>query len=403
MLGGAERQAVVNIRGLRRLGLDVLPVVGPADALPRALEDGGIPDYLYLPDFFHPPHTPYHTGRARLHTWVARATSARDFVSTRRELRRILRDRRTEVVIASRIYAWLLATPIARELGVPIVWRAGGAANSRAERAALAIFCSMYPPDALVCNSQAVDDSVAAAIGAGSSVIIHNGVDAERFDANRVGPGLRHELGIPADAPVVAMVARPRPLKNFEMLAEAMVQVVRELPSARLLIAGDTEKRPDWAPYGWRQYYERHFAALGLGSCTTFLGHRDDVERVYACADVAVLTSHGEGQPNAVIEAMSMSRPLVVNGVSALADLVEDGVQGFVSPQDDARAFAERLVALLRDPSLRARMGAAGRRVVTERYSEERAAMQWRDVLYGVTGTAIPAPAMAPRSAAAGR
>lgn len=374
MLGGGERQGVAYISGLRKLGINVVPVVGPSDDIPRALEQVGIRDYVYLPDFFHPTMD-RGGGLFGIVSSDLRLGSA--YLRTRQQLERLLTVHPVDVVIASRFVSWLLASPIAKPRKISVVWRAGGCITKKAEAVALRYFSRRYRPDVLVCNSNAVRDTLASAVSAPVR-IIPNGIDVTRFDRRRVTPGgLRRELGIAPEIPVLAVVSRPTALKNFEMLAEVLTRTAQQIPSVRLLIAGDSASRP---------YYEAMFARLGLAERTTFLGHRDDIEAVYEASDLAVLTSHSEGSPNAILEAMSMSIPVVGNGCQGVTELITHGVNGFYAPRDDVQTFTEYVVSLIKNPALRRSIGTAGRTFVEQKFSDQASAQKLADLLYELGG-----------------
>lgn len=366
VLGGAERQAVVYISRMRELGHQVLPVVGPSDAIPRALEREGVTDYVHLNDFFHPT---FDRGRTSPSSVLSDLRSGLRYFGTQREVARLVRRHAADVIVASRFFGWSVATPVAKRLRVPIVWRAGGCLTTKAEEIGLRLFARVWPPDALVCNSHTVQAGLAAQVEC-PSYLIRNAVDTVRFDATRTQPSIRHELGLGPATPVLCLVARPRPNKNLEFLAEVLRRTVQQVPDVRLLIAGDSATGPRWARFDWRQHYEALYTRLGLAGRVTFLGHRDDVERVYRSSDVAVLTSRSEGCPNAVLEAMAMERPVVTSQVAGIEEIVEHGVHGYLVPADDAGAYSARLVELLRSPELRTRMGTAGRATILERFGD---------------------------------
>ena len=92
-----------------------------------------------------------------------------------------------------------------------------------------------------------------------------------------------------------------------------------------------------------------------------FTGFREDAPRVASTFDVFALTSEHEGLSIALIEALALGKPCVVPRVGGLAEVVEDGRQGFLVEGNDADAFVDRIVRLLHDPGLRAEMGEAGR------------------------------------------
>ena len=100
---------------------------------------------------------------------------------------------------------------------------------------------------------------------------------------------------------------------------------------------------------------------LGLGPSFIFLGQRHDVPQLLLGMDVFVLTSHTEGLPNALMEAMAAGLPCVVTDAGGCREVVADEETGFVVPIDDEERLAERILLLLRDEELRGRMGNRGR------------------------------------------
>ncbi|HET7130116.1 MAG TPA: glycosyltransferase family 4 protein [Gaiellaceae bacterium] len=97
-----------------------------------------------------------------------------------------------------------------------------------------------------------------------------------------------------------------------------------------------------------------------------------ELERLYRRAAVVVMPSHSEGQGVVAIEAMAHGRPVVGSRVGGLAEIVVDGETGILVPPRDAAALRRALLRLLDDPALRAQMGAAGRRRITELCSWDR-------------------------------
>ncbi len=109
---------------------------------------------------------------------------------------------------------------------------------------------------------------------------------------------------------------------------------------------------------------------LGLGNAVSFLGPCDapEVRRALQRADVFLLTSRDEVTPVVLMEAQATGLPIVAVGVGAVAEVVEDGVSGFVVPQRDVDALAERLQYLIEHPGLWPEMGRAGRKLVEEKF-----------------------------------
>ena len=100
---------------------------------------------------------------------------------------------------------------------------------------------------------------------------------------------------------------------------------------------------------------------LGLSGQVDLLGQRRDVRELLAGSDVFVLASRSEALPISILEAMAAGVPVVASAVGGVAELVVDGVTGFIVPPGDPDALSDALARLLADSRLRRQMGAAGR------------------------------------------
>jgi glycosyltransferase involved in cell wall biosynthesis len=155
-------------------------------------------------------------------------------------------------------------------------------------------------------------------------------------------------------------VAALAPHKGQRHLIDAMRGVVRELPDARLLIIGDGELR---------DALQERIAALGLERHVTLTGFRHDALGVVRSVDLCVMSSVTEGLGSAILEAMACERAVVGTRAGGIPEVIEDAVTGLLVPPRDHDAMADAIVALLRDPERRTRMGAAGRARVVSAFS----------------------------------
>ena len=102
-----------------------------------------------------------------------------------------------------------------------------------------------------------------------------------------------------------------------------------------------------------------------------WLGHQDDVPKIWAEAAIAVLPSYyREGIPRSLLEAAACGRPVVTTDMPGCREIVEDGVNGYLVTPGDVVSLADALEKLINDRLLRARMGRAGREMVLERFTE---------------------------------
>lgn len=171
----------------------------------------------------------------------------------------------------------------------------------------------------------------------------------------------RAALGLNESDYVVGCVARLDPVKGHEYLLAAMPYVAAAHPDTALLIVGDGPRRAG---------LEAQARDLGLASRVRFLGARDDIASLLLASDLFVLASSlREGCPLAVLEAMSLAKPVVASRLGGLAEEVEDGVTGLLVPPRDPEALAVAIKRLQDDPAAARRMGEMGRQRYEQRFS----------------------------------
>lgn len=192
--------------------------------------------------------------------------------------------------------------------------------------------------------------------------LIYNGVDLERYDHQEPCCTLREEYGLPAEGPIVGVVARLEAEKGHPTLLDAWPHVLAEFPDATLLVVGEGSRR---------EALEAQVGALGIAGSVVFTGRRDDVPAVTAALDVAVLPSYREAQGLTILEAMALSRPVVASNVGGIPEMIEDGKTGLLVPPHDPETLAGAIARLLRDHPLADTLARAGHDLVHERFCVE--------------------------------
>lgn len=185
---------------------------------------------------------------------------------------------------------------------------------------------------------------------------------------------VRASMGVREDELVIVIAAMLRPEKGHEVAVEALARVREWFPSAVLALAGEGELN---AREGVRPALEAQARALGIEDAVRFLGRRHDVMDVLGAADVALLSSHNENLPLAVLEYMESGTPIVTTDAGGNRELIDDGVHGLVVPRGDADAMAAALLETLEQPE-----AAAARAVAAQ--ARRRREFTWDVVARGV-------------------
>jgi glycosyltransferase involved in cell wall biosynthesis len=211
--------------------------------------------------------------------------------------------------------------------------------------------------------------------------VLPPGVDTGRFRPGIDGSSVRADAGVAPDAPLVALIARFQDVKGHDTF-QAMARKVSEVvPEARFIVAGENVHGKSADDAYKARILAAHEADPLLRERLVYLGFRPDSERVMAAADVVVCSSDFESYGMVNVEAMASGKPVVSTRKGGPSETVADGETGFLVDARDADALAERVVALLRDPALRGKMGAAGRARVERLFSAETMAASFEAAL----------------------
>ena len=356
-VGGAALSLLELAAGQQQRGHDVVVVAGQIPPGEASME-----------------HVADELGVACLHlSTLQREVSARTDLATTRALRRLLRERRPDVLHTH--------TAKAGTTGRIAAATAGGA-RPRAvvhtfhghvlrgyfdpvrERAFRLVERGLaLATHRLIAVSEEVrDDLVAFHVAPARKIaVVPYGFDLDarlRTDA-ATRARKRAELGARDDTFVIGWAGRLTAIKQPLDLVRATAAVDGSL----LVLAGDGELRDDVADLA---------AELGIADRVRLLGYVDDMGDWYAAFDAFLLTSLNEGAPVVAIEAQAAGVPVVATDAGGTRTVVADGETGFVVPIGAVDALAERLTRLRDDSDLHGRLAESGRRRMREAFSTER-------------------------------
>lgn len=298
----------------------------------------------------------------RISRHLQRSIDPAQDVAAVRELRRLFRSGRPDLVSLHSAKAGILGRLAAAGLGIPVVFTAHGWSFTQGVSGRRArVFWLLEKATARLCRLMIAvsehDRRKALDIGLcppDRIVTIHNAMPDN---------ALRARPGQPVRPVRIVSIARMQAPKDHQTLLEALARLPADAWEADLIGDGPLEA----------QVRER-IAALGLGQRVRILGLRKDIPELLAAGQVFVLVSRSEGFPRSILEAMRAGLPVVASAVGGVAEAVEEGVNGMLLRPGDSAQLAGCLQVLIDDPAVRQRLGQAGRQRFEQSFRFQRMA-----------------------------
>jgi glycosyltransferase involved in cell wall biosynthesis len=346
-IGGTEHATLRIARAVRERGFrNVAFCLHDAEEVHQLFRDDDIPTVPYVaaePSLRHP--APY--------------------LRNQRALARELSRMQVDLLHCADVMGGLQAGPAGRLARVPVLChvRNPWPELSRRERVLLAAV------NTFVFVSRDTWAQFAATVPPSRGRVLYDGILADDSAGDDVGSEVRRELGIAASTRVVGMTARVAPQKDYFTLGKAAARVLETIPDVRFVVVGD---------YAGDAVYQRHYdlvreelRRLGVLDAFLFTGFRSDVARVMRAFDVFVLSTHFEGLPLVVLEAMAVGLPVIATAVNGIPEVIDRDEVGMLFPHEDDARLATHLIATLSDDARARRIGAAGRESVRRNFSPQ--------------------------------
>jgi len=228
-------------------------------------------------------------------------------------------------------------------------------------------FRKMFPcwGDAVIAISGPVKQHLSADFGVAKNKVylIVNGIDLDRFvmTTDQMRCVARQKINF-GNTPLIGIIARLSDVKGIDVLIKAMPLVLKRIPSANLIIAG---QGPEESKLRILTEY------LLLKDHVHFKNTINQTQELLAALDVFVMPSLMEGLGLSVIEAQACGIPVVASMVGGLVDLIEDGKSGFLVAANDPTALANRIIDLIRDPQQAKIMANQARANVEKKFSSQ--------------------------------
>jgi len=185
--------------------------------------------------------------------------------------------------------------------------------------------------------------------------IIYNGVQLERYN-----PGIPKIYEAAKGEIVLGCAGRLSKEKGHDALIELMKLLGESEYRFKMLIAGEGKMLG---------HLKRKAASLGMEERVKFLGFVENMPAFFNTIDIFLLTSKYEGFSNVIPEAMASSKPVVSFDIKSSGEIIQDGLTGYVTEQNNVREMADRILEIVSDKALMEQMGQNGRKLVEETFS----------------------------------
>ena len=264
-------------------------------------------------------------------------------------LRRVIRDRKIDIVHAHTAHAVATAALATLRLDVPVVvarrvdfkLRDNAATRWKYGRSAMIIAISRAV--ARVLADSGVDERRIR--------VVPDGVDVHRT-VIRANATTLAAIGVQPGAPLVVQVAQLVGHKDPLNFVHAVARARSIVPTMQALLVGDGSLRPD---------VENEVRALGLEGTLYLAGYRTDADALLAAADVACLSSREEGMGSVLLDALAFARPVAATTAGGIPEVIEHGETGLLVAPQNPIGLGDAMAELLTDRTLAARLGANGR------------------------------------------
>jgi glycosyltransferase involved in cell wall biosynthesis len=200
--------------------------------------------------------------------------------------------------------------------------------------------------------------------------VIYDGIDVNNTTSEETGKSVRRQYNIPENAKIIGMVARVAPQKDYATLIRAAERIVTVEKDVRFLIVGDHSGTDNY-----RRHYEEVKQMLEEKNLTPyfiFTDFQSDVIRFLDAMDIFVLTTHCEGLPLVILEAMAQGKPVIASAVDGVPEIVVHEKTGLLHRHEDDAQLFEQILSLLQNEESAERLGEAGRQAVIKDWSRER-------------------------------
>ncbi len=305
-------------------------------------------------------------------------------------LRRLLRQQQIDLVHANDVRDF--HAPLAAwSCGLPVVWHVRASRPNPLTRYPVATMMHLLATR-IVAVSQCTARQMALrrSFAQNKVMVIYNpGPYRERFHPAVEGTAVRREFGLPADAPVITLIAKLSRRKGHRVLIEAIPLIRERFPQSRFLIVG--------GELAGHERYARTLRRLAepwvKQGILIFTGERSDIPQLMAASDVIVQCStYDDPFPGVVLEAMAMGKVVVAANAGGMPEQIRHGEDGLLFKKGDAQELARCVNEVLADPLRKSRMEQAAVRNLDHRFNFAKFVSELRSLYATLVADGSPPP-----------
>lgn len=291
-----------------------------------------------------------------------------NFIRVHRSLLRVFNTENIDLIHCNSFTATLYSMLAARKKGIPLLWHMHDILKYRRINRMFIKTAGRFSTK-IICVSQAVMKNLTAfGVDRNRCEVIYNSIP--NLSRRKIASfGIRTELGIPTNAPLVAMIGQIGKWKGQEVFIDACSKLVNncDLDAVRCIIVGDTISP---AEHRYKERIIRNVKENNLSTKIFFTGFRTDVEAIISEADIIVHASIlPDPLPTVIMEAMNSGKAVVATDVGGVPELVTHRKNGLIVPPADPDALSKAIALLIAHPELRDQMGKEGRTAANMKFN----------------------------------
>lgn len=295
---------------------------------------------------------------------------ASQFLATVRALKGWMQREKVQVAMSWMAKAHLYAGPAAKMAGIPAVWWQHNIPDGHW----LGRWTTLIPANQIFCSSQAAQHAQQKLKPKRKTVVIYPSVDLCHFDSALLpSPAeARRTLGISEMGPLIGIVCRLQRSKGIYVFLDAAAEIAKIRPDARFVVVGGRHALEPDCP----EMLAAQAKSQGVSEKVIFAGYQANTALWMQAMDIVVLASIGtESFGMVIIEGMALGKTVIASKAGGPLEIVEDGVDGFLTPPGDAAALSETILQVLSVPNLPQTFSQAARQKAAT-FSTERLALE---------------------------